>query len=74
MTGYATETFVNQAISSAISNIKDNTLEFPTFADFPQPGEVGNVYIAIAEDKIYIWDSTSSTYISQSWNQSIKTS
>ena len=71
LTGYATETFVSQAISSAISNIKDNTLEYPTFADFPQPGEVGNVYIDLAEDKLYIWDSASSAYISQSWNQTI---
>lgn len=73
MTGYATETFVSQAISDAISNIKDNTLEFPTFADFPQPGEVGNVYIDLEEDVLYIWDSASNSYISQSWNQTIIT-
>ncbi len=70
----ASKQFVTDSIATAISNIKDNTLEFPTFADFPQPGEVGNVYIDLAEDKIYIWDSASSTYISQSWNQSIITS
>ena len=70
----ASKQFVTDSIATAISNIKDNTLEFPTFADFPQPGEVGNVYIDLAEDKIYIWDSTSSTYISQSWNQTIITS
>lgn len=74
MTGYATETFVSQAISSAISNIKDNTQEFPTFQDFPQPGEVGNVYIDLEEDVLYIWDSASNSYISQSWNQTIITS
>lgn len=67
----ASKDFVTQSITTAISNIKDNTLEYPTFADFPQPGEVGNVYIDLAEDKIYIWDSASSTYISQSWNQTI---
>lgn len=44
------------------------------YSDFPQPGEVGNVYIDLEEDKLYIWDSASSTYISQSWNQSIITS
>ena len=69
--GIATEEFVNQAISNAISNLKDNTLEFPTFADFPQPGEIGNVYIDLSEDKIYIWDSSTNSYISQSWNQTI---
>ena len=31
------------------------------------------MYIDLAEDKIYIWDSASSTYISQSWNQTIIT-
>lgn len=70
----ASKDFVTATIATAISNIKDNTLEFPTFADFPQPGEVGNIYIDLAEDKIYIWDSASSTYISQSWNQTIITS
>ena len=64
----ASKDFVTQSISDAISNLKDNTLEFPTFADFPQPGEVGNVYIDLAEDKIYIWDSISEQYISQSWD------
>lgn len=73
LTGYATETFVSQAISSAISNIKDNTQEFPTFQDFPQPGEVGNIYIDLEEDVLYIWDSASNSYISQSWNQTIIT-
>lgn len=62
-----------QDITNAISNLKDNTLEFPTFADFPQPGEVGNIYIDLEADKIYIWDSASGTYISQSWNQLVIT-
>lgn len=30
----ASKDFVTQSINTAISNIKDNTLEFPTFADF----------------------------------------
>lgn len=69
----ASKQFVTDSIATAISNLKDNTLEFPTFADFPQPGELGNIYIDLSEDKIYIWDSSSNSYTSQSWNQAIIT-
>lgn len=63
-----TEEWVNSQITNAISALQDNTLEFPTFEDFPATGEVGKVYIDLEADKIYIWDSISQEYISQSWD------
>lgn len=62
------EEFVNQAIATAVANLQDNRLEFPTYADFPASGDETKFYVDLSEDKIYIWDSTSSSYKVQSWD------
>lgn len=59
--------FVTDSIAEAIAGLQDNRLEFNEFSDFPAIGDETKFYIDLSEDKIYIWDSNSQTYKSQSW-------
>jgi len=38
------------------------------YSDFPQPGEVGNIYIALDVDQIFVWNTESQSYVQQSWD------
>ena len=63
----ASKQFVTDSIATAIAGLQDNRLEFNKFSDFPAIGDETKFYIDLSEDKIYIWDSNSQTYKSQSW-------
>lgn len=66
--GGVTEEWVNAQIATAIAGLQDNRLEYNEFSDFPATGDITKFYIDLSEDKIYIWDATSSSYKSQSWD------
>lgn len=38
------------------------------YSDFPQPGEVGNIYIALDVDQIFVWNTESQSYVQQTWD------
>lgn len=67
----ASKQFVTDSIATAIAGLQDNRLEYNEFSDFPAIGDETKFYIDITEDKIYIWDATSSTYKNQSWDTAI---
>lgn len=44
--------------SSQLPSYVDDVLEFPTYDDFPQPGESGVIYIALDTGHTYRWSGT----------------
>ena len=64
----ATKDFVIQSIADAVAGLNDNVLELNSYSDFPQPGEVGNIYIALDVDQIFVWNTESQSYVQQSWD------
>lgn len=45
---------------------------YPTFADFPIPGDIATIYKALDTDELYIWDAETGTYLLSSIDDSWK--
>lgn len=45
---------------------------YPTFADFPIPGDITTIYKALDTDELYIWDAETGTYLLSSIDDSWK--
>lgn len=55
-----------QIPASYLPSYVDDILEYPTFADLPQPGEPGKIYVTIDNDLAYRWSGNTYVEISKS--------
>ena len=59
--GYAGLDGGGKVPSAQLPSYVDDVLEYPSLANFPNPGEFGKLYVALDTNKIYRWSG--STYI-----------
>ncbi len=49
-------------IQPAAAGMEVDYIQYPTFGDFPKTGSANTVYLAVDEDKDYVWDGVRSMY------------